>query len=133
MKCGRNVRVRRSVWINKPWNVTTGDLVMLGDGSFIHAGEPITIGKRCTISQHAMLITVAGEIETLGRTQRRAQITIEDDCWIATDTVVMPGSYIEEGVVVGARSLVDGRLPKWKVCVGEPALPRADRVLYGAS
>jgi acetyltransferase-like isoleucine patch superfamily enzyme len=45
----------------------------------------------------------------------------------------MPGSHIESGVVVGARSLVDGHLPKWKICIGEPAIPRTERVLYGTN
>jgi putative colanic acid biosynthesis acetyltransferase WcaF len=80
-----------------------------------------------------MLTTVTGDCETAGRTKRRGGITIEDDCWVATDTVVMPGSHIESGVVVGARSLVDGHLPKWKICIGEPAIPRTERVLYGTN
>jgi len=130
MKCGRNVRIRRSVKIDNPWNLTVGDLVIFGDGVVVHATEPIYIGKRSSISQYVMLLTVCGDYKTAGLTQRQGKITIEEDCWVATDTVVMPESHIEKGVVVGARGLVDGRLPKWKICIGEPAEPRAERVLY---
>ncbi|HIN09749.1 MAG TPA: colanic acid biosynthesis acetyltransferase WcaF [Phycisphaerales bacterium] len=133
MRCGRRVRTRRSVRIDQPWNLSTGDLVIFGDGVVVHASETIRIGNRCVVSQYAMLTTVTGDCETAGRTKRRGSITIEDDCWVATDTVVMPGSHIESGVVVGARSLVDGHLPKWKICIGEPAIPRTERVLYGTN
>ena len=133
MRCGKRVRTRRSVRIDQPWNLITGDLVIFGDGAIVHAGEPIQIGNRCVVSQYAMLTTVTGDCETAGRTKRRGGITIEDDCWVATDAVVMPSSHIESGVVVGARSLVEGRLPAWKICTGEPAEPRTERVLYGTN
>lgn len=130
MRCGRNVRVRRSVKIDKPWNITVGDLVIFGDGVIIKASEKIYIGKRSSISQYVMLLTTCGDVATSGKTERCGPITIEEDCWVATDTVVMPGSYIEQGVVVGARGVVDGRLPRWQICTGEPAVARAERVLY---
>jgi putative colanic acid biosynthesis acetyltransferase WcaF len=131
MKCGNRVRTRKGVTIDKPWNVTADDLVIFGDGATVRASEPITIGKRCVISQHTMLITEVGDCSTAGKTKRSAPITIEDDVWVAADAIVMPGSHIESGVVVGARGMVDGRLPKWTICTGEPAAPRTDRVLYG--
>ena len=131
MKCGRAVRFRRSVRINKPWNFEADDLSLFGDEVYINADEPIHVGKRCVVSQHAMLVTSSGDTKTRGKTDRVGPITIDNDCWIATDIIVMPGSHIEEGVVVGARGLVDGRLPKWSICTGEPAIARDERVLYG--
>jgi len=130
MKCGRNVRIRRSVKFNKPWNIAIDDLVIFGDGVIVDSTEPITVGKRSSISQYVMLLTTCGDAKSKGKTNRVGKITISEDCWVATDTVVMPNSHIESGVVVGARGLFDGRLPEWKICTGEPAVPRGDRVLY---
>ena len=130
MQCGHRVRTRKGVTIDKPWNIIADDLVIFGDCATVRASEPITIGKRCVISQYATLITEVGETSTGGKTKRVDAITIEDDVWVATDAIVMPGSHIETGVVVGARSMVDGRLPKWTICTGEPAAPRTERVLY---
>lgn len=131
MRCGYAVRVRRTVRIDKPWNVEADDLSLFGDDVYINADKPIRVGKRCVVSQHAMLLTKAGDAKTKGKTDRTGPIIIEDDCWIATDIIVMPDSHIEKGVVVGARGFVDGRLPKWSICTGEPAVSRADRVLWG--
>ncbi len=131
MKCGHRVRARRNVCFNKPWNVTADDLVIFGDCAIVQANAPIRIGKRSVVSQYAMLITEMGDIKFKGKKCFQSEIIIKDDCWVATDVIVLPGSYIEEGVVVGARGMVHGRLPQWKICTGEPASPRADRVLYG--
>jgi putative colanic acid biosynthesis acetyltransferase WcaF len=131
MKCGKRVRARRSVRIDQPWNLVTGDLVIFGDSAIVCAGEQIRIGNRCVVSQYAILTTVTGDCDTAGTSEHRGSITIEDDCWVATDSVVMPSSHIESGVVVGARSMVSGHLPAWRICTGEPAEPRTERVLYG--
>ncbi len=130
MRLGHNARIRRSVKFDKPWNVTVGDLVIFGDDVIVHASKKVYVGDRSSISQYVMLLTTCGDHKTAGKTNRSGEITIEKDCWVATDSVVMPGSHIEQGVVVGARGLVDGRLPQWMICTGEPAQARGERVLY---
>ncbi|MDP6601550.1 MAG: hypothetical protein QGH76_04565 [Phycisphaerales bacterium] len=129
MSCGRRMRIRRSAWVTQPWNAAAGTLTVIGDGAFLDSREIIDIGARCVISQHAMLLT---SIEGPGSARADA-IHVEDDCWVAADTVVMPGAFLEQGVVVGARGLVDGRLPAWKICTGEPAAPRSPRTLHGVA
>jgi glycosyltransferase involved in cell wall biosynthesis/carbonic anhydrase/acetyltransferase-like protein (isoleucine patch superfamily) len=130
MRLGHNARIRRSVKFDKPWNVTVGDLVIFGDEVIVHASKNIYVGDRSSISQYVLLLTECGDPKTSGKTKRTGDITIEQDCWVASDSVVLPGSHIEQGVVVGARGLVDGRLPQWMICTGEPAQARGERVLY---
>jgi acetyltransferase-like isoleucine patch superfamily enzyme/glycosyltransferase involved in cell wall biosynthesis len=130
MRLGHNARIRRSVKFDKPWNVLVGDLVIFGDDVIVHATKKVYVGDRSSISQYVMLLTECGDPNTSGETKRTGDVTIEQDCWVAADSVVMPGSHIEQGVVVGARGLVDGRLPQWMICTGEPAQARSERVLY---
>lgn len=133
MRCGTRVRSRRNVHFDCPWNVVADDLVIFGDFVIVNATNAITIGKRCVISQYSMLITQMGNTHDAGKTNVQGSITIENDCWVATDSLVLPNVYIENGVVVGARSLVEGRLVRWSICMGEPAVQRTQRVLYGTS
>jgi len=49
------------------------------------------------------------------------KITIENQCWLATDVFVAPGITIKEGTVVGSRSIIYKDLPANKVCIGNPA------------
>lgn len=125
-----STRVRSTARIQRPWNLSAGQRTMIGDHAALIGPERINIGARCTVSQLCALVTRA---HTPDRAQRSAPITIEDDCWIAADTLVMPGAIVRRGALVGARSMIDGELPEWRICAGEPARPRAPRVLRGVS
>lgn len=128
--CGAEVapttKIRPDVRIDRPWNLRAGHLTIFGDRADLRLDEPLVVGDRCVISQYAVLATACIEpdqpagVPDPGRV-RRGPIKIEDDCWVATDAFVMPGSTIHAGTVVGARALVDGELPGWSIAVGEPA------------
>jgi len=131
-KVAGNAKIRPSAKIDRPWNLTMGPLAIIGDKAEINATEPISIGARCVVSQLAILTTdivdpdqPAGVPDPAKR--RRGSITIEDDSWVATETMVLPGSVVRAGTVVGARGLIDGELPGWSVCVGQPAQRIKDR------
>jgi acetyltransferase-like isoleucine patch superfamily enzyme len=55
------------------------------------------------------------------------RVRIEDDAFIALNSIVLPGVTIGEGAVVGAGSLVTKDIPPWKVAVGVPAKVTHDR------
>ncbi|MHC4142397.1 MAG: LbetaH domain-containing protein [Planctomycetota bacterium] len=122
-------KFRRTVRVDRPWNVSAGTLTVIGDDVVLRARLPITIGDRCVVSQLAVITTERRDHATVGFPTVAAPITLEDDVWIATDTLVLPGSTVGAGTVVGARGLVDGELPGWMIATGEPAVPRQPRVL----
>jgi len=130
---GQRVRCRRSVDIDQPWNVRFDDLVMVSDGVLIRSECPVHVGSRCVISQYCTLVTVAGDELHADRPPVRAPIHIAEDCWVATDTLVLPGATLEAGVVVGARGMVSGRIGAWQIATGEPARPRRERVLHAST
>ena len=55
-------------------------------------------------------------------------IVIEDDAYIGANSIIMPGSVIHEGALVGANSFVKGTLEPWTIYVGNPCKPIAKRV-----
>ncbi|VAX42285.1 hypothetical protein MNBD_PLANCTO03-142, partial [hydrothermal vent metagenome] len=113
------VKIRRSVKIDCPWHLTAGHLTVFGDHAALRLREPITIGQRCVISQYTILATEILDPRT-GQTVA-APITIEDECWVAADALVLPGTTIHAGTVVGSRAMVETDLPEWSIAVGEPA------------
>lgn len=129
MRFGRGVRFRRTVDIDCPWNIAVGDLTVIGDHAMLRATAPIVIGSRCVVSQYCLVLTEVRDPGVDGHPRTREAITIGDDCWVATDSLVLPGATLEPGVVVGARAMVKGRLPAWRIATGEPAVPRRERVL----
>ncbi|MBL4902025.1 MAG: hypothetical protein JKY62_05185 [Desulfocapsa sp.] len=54
-------------------------------------------------------------------------ITIGDQCWICADSFIGPGVVINEGAVVGARSVVIKDVKVWSIVAGNPAKHIKDR------
>lgn len=124
------VKIRRSVKINRPWNLTAGHLTVFGDHAALRLREPITIGERCVISQYTILATEMLDPRT-GQTVS-GPITIEDECWVAADALVLPGTTIHAGTVVGSRAMVETDLPAWSIAVGQPARAIKTRTFVNA-
>lgn len=140
--CGASIapttKIRPSAIITRPWNLTAGKLTVIGDHALLDTTHTISIGDRCVVSQLTQLRTVVtdpnqppgppDQTRTL-----EGPITIGDDCWVATDSLVLPGATIDPGTVVGARSTVEGHLPAWRIAVGDPAQPRGERAFVPAA
>ncbi|UCD74935.1 MAG: hypothetical protein JSV91_14250 [Phycisphaerales bacterium] len=129
MRLTPKTKVRRTALIERPWKITLGELTVVGDQAALRGQATITVGDRCVISQLAILTTCCRNPSRAGFPLESGPITIRDDCWVAADTLVMPGVTIEEGTVVGARALVENNLPGWTVAAGQPATPRKQRVM----
>ena len=127
-----SAKVRRTVEIDRPWNVSIGDLTVVGDAARFRAAEPITIGSRCVISQYAILLTEMRAPDIDMHPMQTAPITIEDDAWVATDVFLEPGTRVESGAVIGARANASGTVPAWQISVGRPARPRGPRTMTEA-
>lgn len=48
-------------------------------------------------------------------------VTIGKCCWIGSRVIILPGTILEDGVVVQAGAVVFGRIPKGAVVGGNPA------------
>ncbi|AQW57891.1 acyltransferase [Vibrio owensii] len=49
-------------------------------------------------------------------------VTVEENCFIGARTTILPGSYIEKNCIVGAGSVVRGRLESGGIYIGNPAV-----------
>lgn len=59
----------------------------------------------------------------------RGDVIIGNDVWIGEDALILSGTRIGDGAVVGARSLVKGEVPPYAVVAGNPA--RVVRYRFG--
>jgi len=121
-KIGKGVIIRPSVTVTYPWKVTIGDYSWIGDDVVLYSLGEIEIGSNVVISQKSYLCTGSHDYDKEDFPIWSKKITIEDDCWLATDIYVAPGVTIGKGTVIGARSSVFKDLPAGKVCVGNPAV-----------
>lgn len=120
-------RLRPSVRIVAPWNLTIGAHTAVGDRAMLVCHAPVRIGDRCTVSQYTRVCAAMHDEDEPAGPVRIAPVVIEDDAWVAADVLVYPGVVIGSDAVVGSRSTVRTSLPGGMICAGEPARPLARR------
>ncbi len=118
---GRNVRVRRTVAIDIPWNLHLGDDVSIGDRAILYCLGPIGIGNRSFLSQGAHLCAGSHDYRSPDYPLLRPPITVGVDCWIAAEAFVGPGVTIGDRAVVAARAAVFKDVPAGTIVGGNPA------------
>jgi putative colanic acid biosynthesis acetyltransferase WcaF len=122
-RLGYDVRVRRTVRVEVPWNLAIGDHTAVGDFAILYCLGPITIGKHATVSQYAHLCAGTHDTRTRAMALIRPPITLGDDVWIAADAFVGPGVTIGDRTILGARASAFSDLPAGVIAVGNPAKP----------
>lgn len=120
-KLADSVTIDGSAIIDHPWNLVMGDLSSLGEGSWIYCLGPIVIGEKCCIGKDVYLITGSHDVSDLNFGYVIKGITINNGCWVATGSYILPGVNLGEYTVVGALSLVTKSTEPFSVMGGNPA------------
>lgn len=117
----------------------TGDVIIgeesyVNSGTVIYSGNGVRIGRGVLIAANCTLAPVNHEFRARDRTileQRfmpsRGGIVIEDDVWLGAGAVLLDGSIVRKGAVVGALSLVRGELAEYGIYAGTPAVRIGER------
>lgn len=114
-------KIRKTAMISCPWNLKMGELAIIGDHALIDCQDKVSLGDRSVVSQLAVLTTKMRDATKAGHPEIKQPICVEDDAWVAADTLVLPGSVISVGTVVGARGLIESSTTEpWHICVGHP-------------
>ena len=94
-------------------------------GSCIHAQNSIIVGSNCPIAANCQIMDGSGHSldpdNRLETTTKGVPIVIEDDVWLATGVIVLPGTTIKRGSVVSAGSVVSGTIEEYSLVAGNPA------------
>ncbi|NML63642.1 putative colanic acid biosynthesis acetyltransferase [Hymenobacter sp. RP-2-7] len=119
-KVGKGVKVYPKAKIWAPWNLQLDDECAIANGVILYSQGKITIGRRSIISQGAHLVTGTHDYTKSGFPLFTKPIYIKENVWVAAEAFIHPGITINEGCVIGARSVVNKDMPAWMVCSGHP-------------
>ena len=94
--------------------------------TYIGVFQPISIGERVLIGAYSYIISAnhcyeRRDIPIAEQGFVGAPIVIEDDAWLGTHVVVLPGVSIGKGAIVAACSVVTKDIPAYEVWGGVPA------------
>jgi acetyltransferase-like isoleucine patch superfamily enzyme len=126
--CCKNCVIRIGVQLDRSSKYVFIGSSQLGEYSVISArkGGEIYIGDNVIMGGRIVFHTLNHNFEKkdfLIKTQGISvkPIKIEDDCWIGSDTIILPGVTIGKGSVIGAGSVVTKDVAPYSVVVGNPA------------
>jgi putative colanic acid biosynthesis acetyltransferase WcaF len=105
-KIGTGTVIRHRVRVLWPWKLSVGDSSWIGEDAWLLNLEPIAIGSDVCVSQGAFLCTGSHDHRTRNFQYDNAPITVEDGVWIAAQAVILRGTTIGRGALVGARAIV---------------------------
>lgn len=126
-KSGINNTIGRSVNIANIHNIEIGNNVAINAETYLVAsnskiiiGNNVLIAPRCVLQSQNHRYKNKNELIRNQGTESK-EIIIEDDVWLGTNCIVLPGVRIAKGSVVGAGSIVTKNTDPYSVNVGVPA------------
>ena len=101
-------------------NSSIGPYCYIGCSGNIEIGSNVMISPRVSIYSENHVFENPS-LPMIDQGVARSFVIIEDDCWIASHSVVLAGVRIGRGSVVGAGSIVTKDVPPFSIVAGNPA------------
>jgi acetyltransferase-like isoleucine patch superfamily enzyme len=99
-----------------------GDRSCLKHGVSIAAHQSIAIGRGCLLDPYVNIQDNDWhDVVDRARTPPSKPVTIGDNVWLGTRTIILPGVTIGSDTVVGAGSVVVNDIPPQSLAIGNPA------------
>ncbi|PNS13987.1 hypothetical protein CAC42_6500 [Sphaceloma murrayae] len=122
---GRFVMVEAPFTCEYGYNIHLGDDVVIGSNCTMQDASQIRIGARTIIGPNVRFYCVTMPTDRRARGGSRslalaAPITIEEDCFIGGDVIILAGRRVGRGSTVGAGTVVSKDVPANCVVAGSP-------------
>lgn len=122
-------KIHPTVLIRHPWNIELGKNILINHGGVLQAGKTsskIIIGDNVHMGPYVSIFAynhgMNPSFPTKLQDDKEETIIIGDDVWVGSQSVLLAGSKIANGCVIGANSLVTGNLDEaYGIYVGSPA------------
>lgn len=105
-------------------SVSIGNNSGIGNRAFLQG--TVTIGENVMMAEDVKILTVNHNTSRIDipmcaqGAQKERPVTIGDDVWIGSNVLILPGSKVGNGVILGAGCVVRGSVPDYAVIVGNP-------------
>jgi acetyltransferase-like isoleucine patch superfamily enzyme len=113
------------VHIGEGTNITPGLIVNDGYSGLCQIGKRVSIATNVTlvVDSNPNNSHLANEPYVREHLIKQAPVVIEDDVWLGTNAVVLPGVRVGRGAIVAAGAVVTRDVSPFTVVAGVPARP----------
>ena len=121
IKIGKNSSIHRRCKFFHVGKFKMGDHSVINFGCYLDNRRGIVIGKNVGISHDTKIYTLGHNINSPKLEAKGAPVTIEDDSFVFSNVLIMPGVTIGQGAIVLAGAVVTKDVPAWTIVGGNPA------------
>lgn len=126
VRMGDRVVLRSGVFISGDGTLTIGSNTCVNENTIIAVSKDISIGRNCLIAARVYILDVDHEYSNrltpiCMQGYRTEPVSIGDDVWIGTQTVILKGVNIGDGAIVAANSVVTRDVEPYSIVGGSPA------------
>jgi acetyltransferase-like isoleucine patch superfamily enzyme len=135
IRCTRGLgrlEIGREVWIGRGTALRchegllrVGDRVVFGGRDTVNCYLHVELGSDCILADEVYIGDFDHRSDDSDRPIQqqgivKSPVRIGADCWLGTKSVVLRGTTIGEGSILGANAVAHGRYPEKAVIVGNP-------------
>ncbi|MGF9964010.1 acyltransferase [Bacillus rhizoplanae] len=128
---GENINVRSNISYHSGKNISIGDNSGIGDRCFLQDIDEITIGNNVLMGPEVLIYTANHKHKRdqliIEQGIYTKKVVIQDDVWIGTRAIILPGVTIGEGAVVAANAVVTKDVEPYSIVGGSPAKKIGER------
>ena len=124
-KCGKKVNIEHGADIGSGRHTEIGDFS--GIGVNCRATGPLKIGRDVMMGPEVVIISTSHKFRDPNVPMRLQgfyepqTVIIEDDVWIGTRAIILPGRRLGKGSIVGAGAVVTKDVEPYTIVGGDPA------------
>ncbi len=124
--CGANISadvyIENSVRVDFPWRLKIGANCYISRHVYLDCrGGKISIGNNTDISEGVKVYTLSHSINSIDFSIIKNDVKIGSRVWICTMAIVLPGSILSDGCVLGANSIFTGNSSVNSLYIGNHA------------
>lgn len=127
IKIGKNSSIHRGCKFFHVGKLQIGENSVVNFGCYLDNRRGITIGNNVGIAHNTKIYTLGHNIDSPLFESKGAPVVIEDDAFVFSNSLIMPGVTIHRGAIVLAGSVVTKDVEEWTIVGGNPAIKIKER------
>ena len=121
IKTGKDSSIHRGCRFFHVGKFEMSDHSVVNFGCYLDNRRGIKIGNNVGIAHNTKIYTLGHNLESPEFETKGAPVTIEDNVFVFSNAMIMPGVTIHEGAIILAGSVVTKDVEAWTIVGGNPA------------
>ena len=118
---GKGCQICRHVHLIAPYRIKLGNNVFINRNVTLDGRSGLNIGENTDIGEYSSIWSLSHDINSPTHAEVGRLTTIEDHCWIAPHSIILPGVTLKRGTVVATNSVVTKDTEEKSLVAGIPA------------